>query len=519
MFTAVTYTGGVFLLYLAALFSYRLLLHPLRSYPGPLLAKVTDAYAGIYALMWRLHLVTYQDHHEYGPVMRYGPDRLIFNTVAAYRDIYRSERVTKSDVYRATQQSKNVYSILNVRDRALHRLKRKLMGRAVSEQSMRSFEPTMAEEVNVFLRKLLDASNSTGSKRIVNMARNCKYLGYDVVGHLAFGYPLRLQVNDEHRFIADANAYGNYRINVFMQWPLTRYTRLERIFELIPSTLRARLLGAIEKMIKARLAQAIDARRDLYYYVAAEFGADPSSLRLGNLWSEAVFFIPAGGDTTSTALSATFFYLSRNPTCYRKLAEEIRTAFQKGADICGGPQLFACRYLRACIDEALRMSPPLPGTLWRELYEDNGEPWVIDGHVIPPGTKVGVNTYSLHHNEEYFPEPFAYVPERWLEDETPYPQASNKAMQDAFAAFSTGARGCGGKAMAYLEASLVVARTLWYFDFEVAPGQPGKAGCGFSGAANGRERETEYQLYDVFISIHDGPNLIFKQREDFCKDL
>ncbi|KAI0102571.1 hypothetical protein GGR51DRAFT_526992 [Nemania sp. FL0031] len=68
--------------------------------------------------------------------------------------------------------------------------------------------------------------------------------------------------------------------------------------------------------------------------------------------------------------------------------------------------------------------------------------------------------------------------------------------------------------MAYLEARLVVARTLWYFDFEPAPGKPGEVGSGFSGVGDGRGRDAEYQLYDVFISIHDGPNLVFKTRGD-----
>lgn len=107
-----------------------------------------------------------------------------------------------------------------------------------------------------------------------------------------------------------------------------------------------------------------------------------------------------GGDTTATALSATLFYLSRNPECYAKLATEIRAAFRKGTEI-SGKGLAGCQYLRACIDESLRMSPPTPGTLWRQLApeEEGRGPFVVDGHVIPKGTKVGVNTYSLHHNE------------------------------------------------------------------------------------------------------------------------
>lgn len=47
------------------------------------------------------------------------------------------------------------------------------------------------------------------------------------------------------------------------------------------------------------------------------------------------------------------------------------------------------------------MSPPIAGTLWREQASDDEEstPLIVDGHIIPKGTYVGVNTYSLHHNE------------------------------------------------------------------------------------------------------------------------
>lgn len=165
------------------------------------------------------------------------------------------------------------------------------------------------------------------------------------------------------------------------------------------------------------------------------------------------------------------------------------------------------------------MSPPVPGTLWRELADDTGQAWVIDGHVVPAGTRVGVNIYALHHNEEYFPDPFSFKPERWLDDEMPDDQAKGRALQDAFAAFSTGSRGCAGKAMAYLEASIVVARTMWYFDFEVTPGEGRDTGSETRSVGNLQGKRDEYQLYDVFISIHDGPNLVFKPRGDFYEEL
>lgn len=191
--------------------------------------------------------------------------------------------------------------------------------------------------------------------------------------------------------------------------------------------------------------------------------------------------------------------------------------FSKGEEIHGGPKLSGCRYLRACIDEALRMSPPVSGTLWRQLAADADpkQPLVVDGHVVPPGTHFGVNFYAIHHDERHFPDSYSYKPERWLEANG----ATLSHMNKAFTAFSIGSRGCAGKPMAYLEASLVIAKVLWYFDFQIAPGDAGKAGEGMPGAPYGRHRPDEFQLWDIFSSTQEGPQLVFTPREKYYEDL
>jgi cytochrome P450 len=228
-----------------------------------------------------------------------------------------------------------------------------------------------------------------------------------------------------------------------------------------------------------------------------------------------------GGTTTATAISTVFFYLSRNPSAYAQLAAEVRATFASGSEIRHGQQLSACRFLRAVIDESMRISPPTPGVMWRQKDPLSAEPLVVDGHVIPPGALVGVGTYSLMHNPEYFPEPFVFRPQRWLEadDDTTEEKEARAVMRRAFVPFMLGDRACAGKAVAYLEISLTVAKTLWYFDFEKAPGKAGELGSGLRGAARGRDRPDEYQLYDRFMAEHEGPNLTFRPREDFWKEL
>ncbi|KAI0840155.1 cytochrome P450 [Hypoxylon sp. FL0890] len=477
---------------------YRLYFHPLRKYPGPVVAKLSDGYAGFFAISKCLHLVTRDNILKYDPVVRIGPNRLVFNSAKALHDIYDNERVTKAGKYAITLQAPNQ-----------HRVKRKLIGQAVTETAMRNFEPTMMEQIDIFLIQILSSSR-VSEPQPINITKYIKRLGIDVVNLLAFGHALNTQTDPSYRFLLDGISAGNYFQNNQMQFPLLKQLRLSFLLLMIGSVRQRRIRHrAMVKMIANRIAEGKNIKHDLYSIVADQ-------LELEN--SEAVFFLPAGGDTTATAISALFFYLSRNPQSYMKLAREIRTTFTSGSEIKGGPQLASCSYLRACIDEALRLSPPVSGTLWRELSktDDGTEPFIVDGHVIPRGTYVGVSAYSLHHNEEYFPDPFAYKPERWLPPQTP--EAQRKAARDAFTSFSIGYRGCAGKAMAHLESSLVMAKTLWYFDFEIAPGELGKAGAGCRGRTDRRDREDEFQIYDIFSASHDGPNLVFQAR-DTCKEL
>ena len=74
--------------------------------------------------------------------------------------------------------------------------------------------------------------------------------------------------------------------------------------------------------------------------------------------------------------------------------------------------------------------------------------------------------------------------------------------------------------MAYMEANLVLAKTLWYFDFERPLDEDlNSVGGGRSGYSTGRDRVDEFQLYDQFIADHDGPCLMFKARDELWKEL
>ncbi|KAI1761896.1 cytochrome P450 [Hypoxylon sp. FL1150] len=400
--------------------------------------------------------------------------------------------------------------MFNALDRAAHSHKRRVVGQLISERSMRAFEPTMVSQIDIFLRQILISGNNGET---INMTTRCQRLGADVVGLLAFGYELNTQTADTNIIIPAAMKATSYRISLYMAWPTIRL--IDPVF---------RWLGRKKSpkcMIGRRMSMPRDAAHDLYAVASGD--TTPSGdrgLQGTELWSEASFFVMAGGTTVATLMSAIFFYLSRHADVYTRLADEIRTTFTSGRAIKGGSQLSSCRYLRAVIDETMRVAPPTTATPWREedIYSatpapSDGSPFLVDGHAIPRGTAVGVSLYSLMHNTAYFPEPFAFRPDRWLDggSDGAFDEATRATMRRALAPFALGDRGCAGKAMAYLEASLVVAKTLWYFDFRTAEGPAGRVGGGTPGRG-WRDREDEYQLFDIFTADHDGPNLVFEPR-------
>jgi cytochrome P450 len=62
----------------------------------------------------------------------------------------------------------------------------------------------------------------------------------------------------------------------------------------------------------------------------------------------------------------------------------------------------------AVIYEALRLAPSVLSAFPRQVLRGG---IVVEGQRIPEGITAGVATYPLHHNEAYYPHPFAFRPE------------------------------------------------------------------------------------------------------------
>jgi cytochrome P450 len=169
----------------------------------------------------------------------------------------------------------------------------------------------------------------------------------------------------------------------------------------------------------------------------------------------------AGSETTATLLSGALFLIASRPKVLNRLYDEVRSSFDNANDITL-TSVNRLEYMLACLDESLRMYPPVPGNLPRVVPKGGQE---IAGHWVAENTSVAIWQWAINYCEDNFTDPEEFHPERFMSDER-FAKDDLNARQP----FSVGSRNCIGKTLAYAEMRLIAARILYSFDIGLAPG-------------------------------------------------
>jgi cytochrome P450 len=309
------------------------------------------------------------------------------------------------------------------------------------------------------------------------------------------------------------------------------------------------------RLANAHLAERVEAeeratesgrkmRSDLLHHVLHARDAETGKgLTKEELQADSFLLLTAGSDNVAIVIAACVFYLLRSPSAHARLTAEIRSAFSS-ADEIRTPAVNGLPYLTACIQETLRMSPPIPGSLPRLVLPGGltiphdavgGDDGTVGSNGlgaihVPAGTTVGVPAYAIHHNEAYYPDSWSFRPERWIDSaDTPGGPAGLARARKAYCPFSTGPGDCVAKNLAYLAFRLALAHLLWRYDVRLATAAPGEganaavqrysglrdaSGAGdLAAREEGRRRVAEYQMVDFIVGYRDGPMVELRERE------
>lgn len=191
-------------------------------------------------------------------------------------------------------------------------------------------------------------------------------------------------------------------------------------------------------------ARVIDAR-DLI--TNAKFTRDELIDQLG------VFFL-AGHETTASALTWAVFIAGIRPDVAARIRAEVVTLAGQG------PLTFEhvkkLTYTRNVFKEVLRLYPPIT-FIPRVAAQDT----IIGRRKIKRGTMVMISPWAIHRHQKLWQNPDMFDPDRFS------PQREHEIIAGSYLPFGNGPRVCVGAAFATTEATLILARLMKNYTFEV----------------------------------------------------
>jgi cytochrome P450 len=250
---------------------------------------------------------------------------------------------------------------------------------------------------------------------------------------------------------------GTRRTLGFSEHPAFALLELRNLGKKHPVGLLKRMLDAVD----VHYFQIIRERRAL---PEAQRGTDVLSLLLSatdeegqtltdqEIRDELLTLVLAGHETTANQLAWAFERLTRTPAAHETLKSLVRS-----------DDPLADAYVDATIHEAMRVRPVI-AMVGRIIQSD----WQFGEHVVKAGSPVAIGSVLIHHREDLYPQPFSFLPERFLKADGGF----HKPGTYTWLPFGGGTRRCLGAALAMAEMRIVVRAIAQRIDLEAPAAEP-----------------------------------------------
>ncbi|KAI0093381.1 high nitrogen upregulated cytochrome P450 monooxygenase 1 [Irpex rosettiformis] len=443
--------------------------HPLAKYPGPLLCKISKIwFTYLVGTGGKAHLYVYDLHKRYNSdIVRIGPNEISVTHADLSNAVLGVKGLPRGPYYNTRTHEAGV-SLDGLRDQALHTVRRRPWSRGMSSTSMKYYE----ELVHLVVREFVTSLSQRAGK-VVDFTEWATFFGVDFMGHMAFTHDYGMIKNGRDD-LGLINLIENAMIDSawisHIPWAVNL---LQYLFGANKSWNRIKIVG--EQTVKARVA-AGSREKDLFYHLIDEEGHESVRPTVELCAVDGQVAVIAGADTAATILGHLCYFLQTNSTYFDRLRNEVDEKYPHGiesnADLA---QQATMPYLNACINEALRLFPPVLTGLQRRVEEGTGGR-MIGPYFIPEGTQVSPWAYVVHRDpQHYSPLPDTFWPDRWLSQDTYVLPTGDVITQDklvtnreVFMPFSLGPMVCVGKNVALMEIRAVLCAVVRYFDIEVA---------------------------------------------------
>ena len=330
-------------------------------------------------------------HSVYGPIVRVAPDELAFIDPAAWRDIYGTKPGQKAyprpDVINPRPPTGGAFTLISA-DEESHQRLRKALAPAFAAKALHEQDGVVEHWAGFMMQRLreLEVSASIdGRPLVVDLVEWFNFVAFDIVGDLSFGDSFEcLSRGRYHEWIEIMQSFKGTLLALGLKYYPFLPTLRQRILSRESKEAMRNLNVIATQKVRKRLEMGTS-RADFVTHVLEGKAAGTSQITQAEVEANMRLFILGGSETLSTALIGTINCLMQNPAARANLVSELRSKFVAEADITARA-LQDLHYLNMVLKEGLRMCPPIPDGLRRELPPEGAR---VAGQFIPGRVSYG----------------------------------------------------------------------------------------------------------------------------------
>lgn len=327
---------------------------------------------------------------------------------------------------------------------------RRLIQPAFHRQRIAALGQMMVEETLATLARWQGAAQQDAP---IGVDQEMMRLTLSIVGKALLSVDLGDEANQFGQAFKQANGRFGYEnmLSVMLPWLPTRQNRQFK------SAIRT-MDRLVYEIIARRRTEPDDHDDLLTMLLGARDDETGEGMSDRQLRDEIMTILLAGHETTSNALTWTFYLLSQHPEAAVQLHAEVDNVLSGRPP--GVADLARLPYTRMVLQEALRLFPPAWSIARRAIEGDE-----LAGYPVAAGSNIHISLYALHHHPRLWDEPDAFRPERFTDADI------EQRHKFAYLPFSAGPRKCIGDQFAMTEGQLILASVAQHFDLALAPGQ------------------------------------------------
>ncbi|KAL4909339.1 hypothetical protein BDW74DRAFT_187513 [Aspergillus multicolor] len=415
---------------------------------------------------------TLHELHKIHPVIWIGPNALSYGAPAAIRDIYGHSTACVKDRFYSDTSGTHAH-LADVVDKADHARKRRILSSTYAIKNLEEWEYKVSDTTSRLIRVFDEKCTAPLPKSVEVPDEKDLTIDHRAwTNHFTVAAISNIELSEDLGFLEQGTDQvpsesmdGNVKKVSFREliWAYDLFPVLKRLSKSLSPYYRrlwrldADWNGIVYNRATTRLKRYMAGEKldDFFTAMMEDKKGVPHNLEMSEIVAEISIMMNAGSDTTAIALRNVLFFLLKNPRCMQKLREEIDGALGEDEVVSPSSTVKHLPYFKACLDESLRMLPTVILGLPRRTPPEGT---TILGYYAAGDTSVSMSAYVVHHDEVVFKDNNSYLPERWLGEE-------DKSLQSYFIPFSTGARGCIGRNISYLEQTVLLACLVHRYGF------------------------------------------------------